>query len=281
MDFIQINAAQVVGETGPRNLLFENIGNDRFKYRANAMFEHIDAERLYVTDFNGDFKPDLLAFSPYTPMTLWQNDGAFSFSDVTTTLLPTHLHKTANVNTITEADFNGDGRQDFYLTRGKALYQIANNAIEHDKEQNVLHLRDEGNKSRDSMKLTTQGPLVLADFYHFPRDRSVEHIPVYLGEHKTPVKTPFDRIEISPTDATGIAKNIEKTGWYISYLSDNQWQITWFLASNVAWDIRASFTMLLMLKRHGNLNTRASTIFYYSQVSRALSMQVNAYQVIP
>ncbi|TLU65173.1 CRTAC1 family protein [Thalassotalea litorea] len=245
LDFLQINATQIQGEKGPRNILFENLGNDTFKYRPSPVFEQMDAERVFITDLNDDGRPDLLGFAPYTPLVILQASSNFSFSDVTHDLLPSELSELAYVNAIAEADVNNDGLMDYYLARGKALYQIANNSIEYDQSHRRLDLRDEGNKSQDGVTFTGDRQVYLSDFYHFPRDRNVTALPLYLGKDKMTIAEVTDMTAIKAKQAQGFPNQLDKTGWYLGYLGQNQegkhqWRLAWHLASNVAWDIRAS-----------------------------------------
>ena len=64
LDLLQINARQIPGETGPRNILFENDGDGTFTYRPSPAFEQFEGERILVTDLNGDRVPDLVTFTP-------------------------------------------------------------------------------------------------------------------------------------------------------------------------------------------------------------------------
>ena len=106
LDFLQINAEQMIDETGPRNILFENIGNGSFTYRSSPHFEHIDAEKVLLTDINGDHVLDLIAFNAYSPLTVWQGNNDFTFTNVTQKVLPAHLQELIQVSTVAEADIS-------------------------------------------------------------------------------------------------------------------------------------------------------------------------------
>jgi len=245
LDLIQINAEQMNGEVGPRNLIFKNIGQGKFIYQPSTAFEHIDAEKVFITDFNGDQIPDLIAFSSYSPISLWQGDNTFNFINVTEQMLPKHLTHLDKITAVAEADIDNDGDLDLYFSRGKLWYQIANNALSFNKQNKRLDLRDEGNKSHDGISFSSAGTLQLSSFYHFPRGPKKISLPMYLGLNKTPIGTPVKLTAITPNMAKGFPEEMNKSGWYLGHLGEDaegnqQWRMEWLLKSNLAWDIRAS-----------------------------------------
>lgn len=242
LDFMQVNAEKMISENVPRNILFENLGNGKFVYRASSGFEDIDAERVLITDFNNDGKFDLIAFNAYHSTSIWQGNGDFNFKDVTAEVFPQSPDGYHGVLTAAQADIDNDGDLDYYFARGKLYYTIANNAISFNKQKRRLDLRDEGNKSQDGLTLHANGDLTLTDFSHFPRAKRMEFMPVYLGESKSQITTPAQAVSISQQQAQGFPTEITETGWYIGYLGNGEWRVEWKLTDNLAWDIRASFS---------------------------------------
>ncbi len=259
LDFLQINAEPAPTETGPRNIVFENIGAGKFQYHNSGAFEHIDAERVLVTDFNADRIPDLVAFSPYSPVTLWQGKGNFQFEDVTAQKLPAHLQALKFVSAVAQSDIDNDGDIDLYLARGKTYYQVANNSISFNAETARLDLRDEGNKSHDGLRFIANKRIELRDFWHWPRGKDIT-LPVFLGQKKVQLDTPQngapqESVVVHADEARGFPTNITQSGWYLGYIDTAQsvdsgsqsassgqgeWRLEWHLADNLAWDIRAS-----------------------------------------
>ncbi|WP_244151614.1 FG-GAP repeat domain-containing protein [Pseudoalteromonas agarivorans] len=240
LDFMQVNAEKMVTEQSPRNILFENNGNGTFDYHPSPVFENLNSERVLITDFNNDNIPDIFGFNGYSPLVILQGNNDFSFTDVTAKVLPQSLDTTGTL-TLAHADIDNDRDLDYYLARGKLHYTIANNSISYNDQLKRLDLRDEGNKSHDGLSLTTQGDLILSDFYHFPRGKKMKAMPVFLGAEQVPINTPVSEQSIAADQAQGFAKNINKTGWYIGHLGNNKWRVEWYLADNLAWDVRASF----------------------------------------
>ena len=62
LDFMQVNAAKMVNETAPRNIIFENIGNGKFRYIKSPGFEEVEAERVLITDYDNDDVMDVITF---------------------------------------------------------------------------------------------------------------------------------------------------------------------------------------------------------------------------
>ncbi|MGQ2932701.1 FG-GAP-like repeat-containing protein [Sphingopyxis sp.] len=235
LDILAVNARQLPGESGPRNLVFENVGGT-FRYRANVGLEAIEAERVLVTDINGDRRPDLLLFSP---LTLLENQGEFRFRDVTRERLGENLVDLPYVTAASEADIDNDGDFDLYLARGKVYYEIADNALDFDAAAGRLDLRDAGNKGRDGVTFTASGPITLRDFWHWRRVPDVV-LPIYIGAAARRADTPVAPFAVDPEEARGLPADRDRDGWYIGYLGDGRWRLEWNLSGDLAWDVRAS-----------------------------------------
>ncbi|MCM2679719.1 CRTAC1 family protein [Echinimonas agarilytica] len=240
LDLLQINAAQLQSETGPRNLLFENLGDGTFTYRSSAVFDQLDAEKVLVSDFNGDHIPDLVAFSP---LQFLQGNNDFTFTDVTQSRLPKGFEDDDFISAVAEADIDNDGDLDYYVARGKTYYQIANNAVSFNPQTTRLDLRDEGNKSHDGISFDAEGDVVLSDFWHWPRNIKVT-FPVFLGKNKVALDTPTSSVTVTQQEALGFPDSVQENGWYLGYLGNGKWRMEWKLNGNLAWDIRASVTGL-------------------------------------
>ena len=240
LDFLQINAEQLVNEEIPRNILFENNGNGTFTYRKSEAFEQIDAERLLITDFNNDGVLDLFTFSPYSPAQFWKGNSDFTFTNLSEKWLPKELQNTTQVSTVAEADIDNDGDLDYYIARGKSYYQIANNSISFDEKIKRLDLRDEGNKSHDGITFYADTDIELSDFYRFPRGAEKPSIPLFIGNSKIEYEMPYELQKVTQNEAKGFPEDLDKSGWYLGYLGEGKWRLEWLLKTNLAWDVRAS-----------------------------------------
>lgn len=237
LDLLQINAAQASGESGPRNLVHENLGDGTFAHHPSSGIEQIEAERVLVTDFNNDGVLDLVTFPP---LGFWQGNGDLSFTEKTWDMLPNGFDQRGNVMAAAHLDYDNDGDFDYYVARGKTYYEIANNSISMNLAEQRLDIRDEGNASRDGLEFTATQDVTLSRFFHWPRGRSVT-LPVYLGANKIPLSPPpaLPRA-ISRDEAQGWPEKRDESGWYLGHTSDGNWRLEWYLEDDLAWDIRAS-----------------------------------------
>lgn len=240
LDFLQVNAAKMVNEQAPRNIIFENIGNGKFDYFDAGSFEDVEAERVLITDFNNDDIADVIAFTSYGKSTVWQGNGDLTFTNATASVFPHHSEGYPGTITVAQADIDNDGDLDYYFARGKLYYTIANNAVSFDSELERLDIRDKGSKGHDGMYLFAEGALTFSDFYHFPRANLLESMPVFVGQNKHQIATPVNPVTISAAEAEGFPDDVDETGWYIGYLGENKWRFEWNMTADLAWDLRAS-----------------------------------------
>lgn len=235
LDILGINAIQVVDEEGPRNIVYENLGG-RFVHRARSGIQKVEAERVLVTDLDGDFRPDLVLFSP---LSIWRGNGDFTFEDVTARMLPKSAAGAEHAVAVAEADIDNDGDFDLYVARGKTYYEMANNSLDFDAAKRRFDLRDEGNAGSDGMDFTAAGAVTLSDFWHWKRITEVP-MPVFLGAQMRRVDEPADPLTVTPQQAAGFPSAFPHDGWYLGHTGGGKWRLEWHLSGDLAWGMRAS-----------------------------------------
>ncbi|UXX77857.1 CRTAC1 family protein [Reichenbachiella carrageenanivorans] len=242
LDFLMINAQGISGETGPKNFVYQNMGDGTFQYQPSPKIEQAEGERLVVTDLNNDRIDDLILYTTHTALSVWLGQGDFNFTNVSESWLPEDLRDIKSVAGATNIDYDNDGDLDLYLARGKVYYDLANRSLDFDPIAQRVDLREEGNKGTRSMTMTAQGALTLSDFFHWSRGYKGD-FPVFLGEQKTAIPTPTDdAVSITRDMAVGWPADRTENGWYLGYLGDDKWQMEWVKNDPIFWGIRASVT---------------------------------------
>ncbi|MEM1012613.1 MAG: FG-GAP-like repeat-containing protein [Planctomycetota bacterium] len=236
LDLLQINAKPAANETGPRHILFENLGDGTFEYAESPAIEQLEADKILVTDFNSDGVSDLVVFTPWSQTLFLAGDGAMGFVDKSTDVLPDSLDGARYVTAIAEADIDRDGDMDYYLARGGAT----SGGVLHLCD-NRLMISDNGQPGPRSIKITsTPGSgLDLRDPYYMLRPGQKEP-PIFLGADKTPIPSPRSVKWVDRKAAAGLPDNVDEDGWYLSYLGGNDWQLTWNSKEQVAWSVQLS-----------------------------------------
>ncbi|WP_370978324.1 CRTAC1 family protein [Agaribacterium sp. ZY112] len=238
LDFFSINAIVVNGNEGPRNILFENLGNDKFAYRASSAFEQFEAERVLLTDFNGDRITDVVAFEP---LSLWQGTHKFEFINVSDSWLPLNKEQREHGMAVANIDYDNDGDLDLYIARGKTYYKMANNGAFYYPDEQRIDIRDFGSLSHDGVSFSAEGDISLSDFFLWPRKVRGD-LPLFLGEKQIEAAMPrsAEPESFSQEQAKGFNSDLKEQGWYLGYLGNGNWRLEWKLDDAAAWDIRMS-----------------------------------------
>lgn len=242
LDLLMMNAQGISGETGPKNFVYQNMGDGQFQYQSSPAIEQAEGERLVVTDLNNDRIDDLILFTTHTSLSVWLGQGDFNFKNVSDSWLSDGLRDIKSVAGATDIDYDNDGDMDLYLARGKVYYDLANRSLDFDPVAQRIDLRDEGNKGTRGMTFVATDTITLSDFFHWSRGYKGD-FPIFLGEQKTAIPTPADSaVRISTTMAMGWPADRTNNGWYLGYLGDNKWQMEWVKNDPIFWGIRASVT---------------------------------------
>ncbi|WP_406608814.1 FG-GAP-like repeat-containing protein [Agarivorans sp. JK6] len=244
LDLVFINAEGINGDSGAQHLFYKNNLDGTFSRIDVPGIEKANTERVLVLDYDGDGVDDLLFL---TPMTLWKNNGDFTFTDVTDTVLPENVRQTWQVQAAADVDVTGNGFADIYLSKGLPHYQLSNRSLDFNPTSQTLDLNDDGNQGRRTMQLTVEDSFTLKNL-HLTYRQYDGGFPIMLGENKVAhevVKvedyyTLPEDLTIAQEAAMGWPENREENGIYIGYVGDNQWNVEWVKNDNVFWQVAFS-----------------------------------------
>lgn len=242
--------------TGPVQYFFKNNGDGTFRQQRVAGLEDAAGERVLVTDFNHDGIDDFVVFSP---ITLWQGNGDFSYTDVTATKLPNNLQGKSGYYAATDIDVNNDGLLDLYFAGSKTHYQLSRKSIDFNPKTERLDIRDDGEIGATAVNFMAENAIKLADLDLTYRQYN-DGFAIFLGQNKKrtvvnakgfmPEQRPMEmrsapyELTINPEDAAGWPDERKTNGLYIGYLGDNQWQAEWVRDRNIYWKVSFSLTGL-------------------------------------
>ncbi len=235
LDLFVVNAGSIHDNNTPRHLIYKNLGNHKFQLVRSKNIEDADAERLLVTDINNDGNADCIMF--YPQLSIWLGNADFSFREVTDQYIGEKMPRDF-VMAVADLDIDNDGDMDFYISRGKTYYEIANKSLDFDRNTKRLDIREEGSKGRRSLSFKANRDIIISGMFNWFRGYE-GGFPVYVGEEKKEFKPKYNSLKLSPNDAKGWPKIRTKNGWY---LGNNQWKCEWVKDDNIYWGIRISLS---------------------------------------
>ncbi|WP_440875092.1 CRTAC1 family protein [Thalassotalea sp. PLHSN55] len=241
---------------GPQQIFYHNNGDGTFKKINIKGVEDSAGERVLITDFNHDGKDDFVVFSP---VSLWQNNGDLTFTDVSEKWLPNAIKGKSAVITATDVDVNNDGLLDLYFARGKTHYLLSKKSIDFNPNKKKLDIRDDGEKGTTAISFQSDGAIKLSDMELTYRQYNGGYA-IFLGKDKqrkivkakgfqvsqlpAEMKYADDYLDIDVDDALGWPEERKENGLYIGYLGNGQWQAEWVRTQNVYWTVTFSLTGL-------------------------------------
>lgn len=253
---------------GPTQLFYQNNGDGTFSAKRIEGLEYAKGERALVTDFNHDGKDDVVMFSP---ITLWQSNGDFTFTNVTKTMLPKALLGEVGYNAAVDIDVNNDGLLDLYLTGSRTHYQLSRKSIDFNPKTKRLDIRDDGEKGATAVTFNADGALTLSDMDLTYRQYN-DGFAIFLGADKKrkivkakgfqpnqlpqEMKTAASELDILPEQAQGWPQERKVNGLYIGHLGNGQWQAEWVRDRNIYWTVTFSLTGLNNVEYDWQANNR-------------------------
>ncbi|PMH45316.1 hypothetical protein BCU68_10620 [Vibrio sp. 10N.286.49.B3] len=253
LDLVLVNAT-TPNYDGPVQLFYRNNGDGSFEQVRIPSIEMTQSERVLVLDFDNDGKQDLLLFSP---LTLWKNNGDFTFTNVSSEFLPESVQNAGQIQAAAEVDLNNDGLFDLYLSRGLPEYQMSRKSYDFNPTTAKFDVRDDGETGVTLIDITTDDGAALTlkelDLVYRQYD---DGYPIYLGDAKEKtwvfatgfqenqlhpdMKDAPHSLEIKPEDANGFPEIRDQNGIYIGYIGNGKWKAEWVRTQNVYWNVSFS-----------------------------------------
>ncbi|MCU4676254.1 CRTAC1 family protein [Catenovulum sp. 2E275] len=253
---------------GPIQLFYKNNGDGSFTQQQIDGIEQAYGERALITDFNQDNIDDIVI---YSPITLWQGNGDFTFTDVTTKMLPKDLQGDVGYNAATDIDVNNDGLLDLYFAGSRTHYQLSRKSIDFNPQTKRLDVRDDGEKGTTLINFDAKGSVKLSDMDLTYRQYN-DGFAIFLGKNKTrkivkakgfqptqlpaEMKTAPSEMTFSAADAQGWPEERNVNGLYIGHMGNGKWQAEWVRDRNIYWTVTFSLSGLSDVSYDWQANNR-------------------------
>lgn len=241
LDLMLVNELGLQGEK-PQHFFYENAGDGTFEYKAVEGLQDVEPSRVLLTDINSDRIDDIILFGP---LSIWQGNGDFTFTDVTAQL-PEHVVAKHNVMAIADVDIDNDGDLDLYLANGKALERVYDEttSMDFDPLDKTLSIKPRGLEGVDELDFTAEGSLAFYDFHYTVQGhfRGQEY-PIYLGADKAKIDASIgDELTITPEVAAGWPDDISQNGLYFGHIGDGRWKAALVRNGDLFWSFKYSLS---------------------------------------
>jgi hypothetical protein len=241
LDLLLFNEASLHGDK-PQHFFYENLGDGGFARKSVPGIQSVHQSRVLLTDFNGDGIDD---FVMYGPLSLWQGNGDFTFTDVTAKV-PAAVATLTNVMAVVDVDIDNDGDLDLYLARGKVFEggEGETPSVDFDPLEQVFAIKPRGFKGVDTFSFSADGAVAFSDYYFLAQGQQRgKDYPIFLGRDKksTVLQKGQDWI-LEPNQAEGWPDDISKNGMYFGYLGNGQWKAALVRNGDDFWGFKFTLT---------------------------------------
>jgi len=223
------------------NHLYRNGGNGEFIFNAHLPFGERLSYRSAITDFNNDEQPDIVTFGGHD-IVVAKGGKDFQFSDVSDDVLGT-LQNTSDVSALSQIDFDGDGDNDWVLSRAEHQFEHET-YYDAPTKRFAFFSRFQPYQIED---LTIEGDFILSNL-----QMAYPNFDVFIGQEKQLVdfkdetieksyewdRSASNRIQLKAEDAIGWPEHLcidgakmnnlpegSKPGLYIGYVGEGKWRI--------------------------------------------------------
>ncbi|WP_370981134.1 FG-GAP-like repeat-containing protein [Agaribacterium sp. ZY112] len=260
LDLALFNAAGINGETGAQHIFYRNDGEGAFELVDVLGLGYTAGDRLLMLDFNKDGIDDFLITSP---LSLWQGNGDYTFTNVTTQWIPEEHRGVYGGYAAADMDLDNDGDNEVYITRGYAYYSVSNAAtpsMDFNAATGIMDIYDSGERTESTeISFSADGDISMSHYDHtIVRSRYDGEFNVYLGANKAE-QTPESNDEtnvITQAAAEGWPEDRSENGVYIGYIGDGQWRLEVVRSQFISWGIGYRLEGLSSVETEWDANNR-------------------------
>lgn len=241
LDLMLVNEASLAGDK-PQHFFYENTGDATFRYKPVDGLQDQHASRALITDVNNDNIDDVVLFGP---LSLWQGNGDFSFTDVTSRI-PSDVANLGGIMAVADVDIDNDGDLDLYLARGKEFEWGHGEApsVDHDPLTQEFAIKPRGFKGVDEFDFDADGTLRFHKYYFLAQGafRGKDY-PLFLGSEKSmTVPALGEVLDLRSEDAPGWPEDISENGIYFGHLGDGHWRAALVRNDDIFWGFKFSLS---------------------------------------
>lgn len=261
LDLALFNAAGINGESGAQHIFYRNKGDGTFELLDVAGLGYAGGDRVLLLDFNKDNIDDVLMIAP---ISLWQGNGDFTFTNVTNEWLPEPVRGAYGGMSATDVDLDNDGDNEIYIATGLGYYAISDDSYDFNLAAQQLDIREKGDNRGaaagiTSMAFSAPGDLKLLNYeVGIVVARYDGDFPVFLGASKA-VHNPASSdaiFDITQANAQGWPAARDENGIYIGHTGDGQWQLEIVRDQFISWGIGFTLTGVTEVQTDWEPNNR-------------------------
>ncbi|WP_084591705.1 FG-GAP-like repeat-containing protein [Gilvimarinus agarilyticus] len=241
LDLLLFNETSLYGDK-PQHFFYENLGDGHFERKSVPGIQEVHQSRVLLTDFNGDGIDDYVM---YGPLSLWQGNGDFTFTDVTAKV-PEAVADLTGIMAVTDVDIDNDGDLDLYLARGKAFEGGRGEppSVDFDPLRKIFAIKPRGYRGVDSFSYSADGPVEFSDYYFLAQGlQRGKDYPMFLGRDKqSTVLQMGQNWTLNPNQAEGWPDDISENGMYFGYVGNGQWKAALVRNRDDFWGFKFTLT---------------------------------------
>lgn len=241
LDLMLFNEASLSGDK-PQHFFYENLGDGTFRFKEVSGLQDVHPSRVLLTDFNGDNIDDVIL---YGPLSLWQGNGDFTFTDVTGQI-PKSIAGLKQIMAVADLDIDNDGDLDLYLARGKMFEHGYGESpsMDFDPISQEFAIKPRGYKGVDEFDFRAGQKIRLHGYDYLAQGKyRGKDYPLFLGRYKSViVPAPGDEVDIHSDMAEGWPQDLSDNGVYFGYLGDGRWRAALVRGGDMFWSFKFSLS---------------------------------------